>query len=1265
MEKSDTPLESKKKQLIINLQTPSNKPQSNLVSPHGSELSHNSQAFYSKPSAFITPKDINQAISDLSKNIKEGKYHRAILRMHKLLSPNSSLSFAPYQQIKLYRRYFECFRKLTSRYFSQVGMTKSQLSNMEKMCERGTYLLDNWYNVLNDLVTNKNDIEQESFDEALDNNALLATDRSYNTFSQINSLRNLEQQAIMQVQNEKRFPQNSSDHPTSAMVLSQKKNSLNKIREVDDEESDANSPNGSISKIRDMSPENNQKLIQEKMERIFEKKQNLKLLKQINFHFSEFFKANFLLTQVWVKYGKKTENHSIYSSSLFKATQLIDKLGFTKVKKYFKFTQTINRFIQNKDQDLIHCFAKVYIEIGNCYLQQGVMKECVKNYEKGLQLLQKEMLMRSSGENIQKLLKMSVKNKKKEQDKLQQNVISFSISECIYLFLKKKQQLLATVCLLYNISVAEEYQENISRVLESLNLAEWLSTIYLNGFAEIQDLIFKANDEAKSKYKDLVIEEGEIRIIMDEALGIREQKRKTNELNQTEKEDFYSYYSQILYDKYNIKELNQSLFFIVPKQQSIFNMTASAVSEINQGNPIGSFTNFPQAINNSQNLPLKVSAFHNSNNSSNIISNNNNNTMQMAKKNISVNSSSSLNQQGSTMNSSNIKSRQFILDETPNKYKIDPQYKGSNPRIREFNSTGGKRNNTLSLIHNTYTPQHSNQNMSMMNFSQNNKYSRASISYSNKTLNQNGLSSINSSPQQQYQFVPFDQQQKLQSENNITKSEILKNIDVSYTPNHRRERVHQVRSMTAIGIVSTPQSIKHSPNKQEARKSTPQQYQPKILTTNKYFNESNMIYYSSIENKEQLQDKQKIDEEKKQQVRNQLYNQPQIVQNLDYYFRDKINEKFQQQNEKNSINMEYDIVQKGIHIVMKEEDFDKDEFSNAFKLLKLKKQKQKLRQGEEVFDKKEPHEIKITTNQFLQNEIDYYEMKQNLKQELTNQRAAQKGNQLIRMYIQKIFKIFFFLLELENQRLAKNLIKQDDTEDNKINLRQILVNKKNSVVSLKNVKESLTKNGGTESKNSHIPSIKSKIGLSRVDLEKQQGLTPQQIAKKAINAEIEQIDTKMRCEKKEINELSTPFERRIVNEENQNKGNASPYFTRNNSLQNSPQHKNISQSQIYQHSRSNSRSRKLKFLDNYQDISKSTQLISVKRDVKKATTFIDLAFGSYKLQKLGMERNKLSSQDGTGQKTPSPASKIAQTLHKSLRKLMKLKTSDLQDQKSN
>ncbi|EAR85872.2 hypothetical protein TTHERM_00313540 (macronuclear) [Tetrahymena thermophila SB210] len=1237
MEKSDTPLEIKKKQLVINLQTPQSKSQVNLVSPHGSELSHNSQAFYSKPSAFITSKDINQAISDLSKNIKEGKYHRAILRMHKLLSPNSSLSFAPYQQIKLYRRYFECFRKLTKRYFSQVGMTKSQLSNMEKMCERGTYLLDNWYNVLNDLIAQKNEVQQESFDETLDNNALQATDRSYNTFSQINSLRNLEQQAIMQVQNEKRLAQNPTDHPTSTIALSQKKNSLNRIREVDDEESDANSPNGSIVKIRDLSPEHNQKLIQEKMERIFEKKQNLKILKQINFHFSEFFKANFLTIQVWVKYGKKTENHSIYSSALFKATQLIDKLELT------------------KDQDLIHCFAKVYIEIGNCYLQQGSMKECVKNYEKGLQFLQKEMLMRSSGENIQKLLKMSVKNRKKEQDKLQDN-------------------LLATVCLLYNISIAEEYQENISRVLESLNLAEWLSSIYLNGFSEIQDLIFKANDEAKSKYKVLVIEEGEIHIIMDEALGIREQKRKTNELNQSEKEDFYSYYSQILYDKYNIKELNQSLFITVPKQQNFLNMTTSIVSEINQGNQNGSFTNFPSAINNSQNLPLKVSAFHNSNNNSNIVSNNN---IQMAKKNISVNSSSSLNQQGSTMISSNIKSRQFILDETPNKYKIDPQYKTNNPRIREFNSTGSKRNTTLSLIHNTYTPQNQNQNMSMLNLNQSQKQSRASISHSHRTSNQNGLSSINSSPQQQYQFVPFDLQQKLQSENNITKSEILRNVDVTYTPNHKRERVHQVRSMTAIGIVTTPQSIKHSPTKQEARRTTPQPYQPKLLTTSKYFNESNMIYYSQLENKEQLLDKQKTDEEKKQQVRNQLYHQPQIVQNLDYYFRDKINEKFQQQNERKGINLEYEFVQKGINIVMKEENFDKDEFSNAFKLLKLKKQKQKLREGEEAFDKKEPHEIKITTNQFLQNEIDYYEMKQNLKQELTNQKAAQK--------------------ELENQRLAKNLIKEDDTEDNKINLRQVLVNKKNSVVSLKNVKEALSRNGGSDSKTSHITSIKSKIGLSRVDLEKQQGLTPQQIAKKAINAEIEQIDNKMRSEKKEINELSTPFERRFVNEENLNKGNASPYFTRNNSLQNSPQNKNISQNQSYQHSRqilfvqkrlnkllnkkyfnqffqiqqlflkirSNSRSRKLKFLDNYQDISKSTQLISVKRDVKKATTFIDLAFGSYKLQKLGMERNKLSSQDGTGSKQPSPASKIAQTLHKSLRKLMKLKTSELQDQKSN
>lgn len=47
---------------------------------------------------------------------------------------------------------------------------------------------------------------------------------------------------------------------------------------------------------------------------------------------------------------------------------------------------------------------------------------------------------------------------------------------------------------------------------------------------------------------------------------------------------------------------------------------------------------------------------------------------------------------------------------------------------------------------------------------------------------------------------------------------------------------------------------------------------------------------------------------------------------------------------------------------MEDECFDRDEFINASKLLKLKKQKNLIYQGEQVFDKKEPHEIKIRTN---------------------------------------------------------------------------------------------------------------------------------------------------------------------------------------------------------------------------------------------------------------------------------------------------------------
>lgn len=62
------------------------------------------------------------------------------------------------------------------------------------------------------------------------------------------------------------------------------------------------------------------------------------------------------------------------------------------------------------------------------------------------------------------------------------------------------------------------------------------------------------------------MEEGEIRTMMNEALGTREQKRRTNEMSKTEYNDFYTYYNKIFYDKYNNKDLNDSMYIIKTKK---------------------------------------------------------------------------------------------------------------------------------------------------------------------------------------------------------------------------------------------------------------------------------------------------------------------------------------------------------------------------------------------------------------------------------------------------------------------------------------------------------------------------------------------------------------------------------------------------------------------------------------------------------------------------------------------------------------------------
>jgi len=79
------------------------------------------------------------------------------------------------------------------------------------------------------------------------------------------------------------------------------------------------------------------------------------------------------------------------------------------------------------------------------------------------------------------------------------------------------------------------------------------------------------------KYLELVLEEGEIHAVMQLALQIngryisKKNKRTNNNKNEADDDDemdFNSYYSQILYDKFHIKELNESLAFAVPCQRN-------------------------------------------------------------------------------------------------------------------------------------------------------------------------------------------------------------------------------------------------------------------------------------------------------------------------------------------------------------------------------------------------------------------------------------------------------------------------------------------------------------------------------------------------------------------------------------------------------------------------------------------------------------------------------------------------------------------------
>ncbi|KAL4507070.1 hypothetical protein ABPG72_001863 [Tetrahymena utriculariae] len=546
-----------------------------------------------------------------------------------------------------------------------------------------------------------------------------------------------------------------------------------------------------------------------------------KLYKMINVRYNQPLKIDYELDQ-----------YIIQLLSFFLRVSNIYKRSM-KFKLAFFYLQEANRIVDEvstyQNPQIIHICAKLRLTIANFYYEASRTKIAIDYTENAIFLMQFEYRLRICDKQPNSQIT-------KKENGRQMNCIKTIIIALINL------------CLFY------ESISDYRRLYETSQLAEFISQKFLKGIDEVKKYMGKIFQEVRKRYEQYLTEQGELDLICRKILW-KEANQLLNKWDeqQDEQDIFNQKFNQIFYDKFRMRHLNQTLKINI-KNHEKKQITIEQLGKIdakknkedqNQPKKQKKLQSQPNTIQNDQNQE-DLTQNNQEYNSKNDKLSSNIGQSPANRDNIQLGSWNQIQSQSISQQSKilmNTETSGKIRQNTDEKMIYDPNgFKPpKSPSIQFQNLDNIKVVATDQDEIKQETDQDSklqakdNKHQSSMSQSHfNEKQTNISQSDENDENENDDKSQINKSffdlGADFFLNNDLEEQWKFQVKQNVSQQQEVNSVQNKQTNQNQEKQQQQSSAKKYVAV--NPHKLKKKP---PAIKQYPQEYKPKVLTSNDYF----------------------------------------------------------------------------------------------------------------------------------------------------------------------------------------------------------------------------------------------------------------------------------------------------------------------------------------------------------------------------------------------------------------------------------------------
>ncbi|KRX10888.1 Pre-ATP-grasp domain [Pseudocohnilembus persalinus] len=260
------------------------------------------------------------------------------------------------------------------------------------------------------------------------------------------------------------------------------------------------------------------------------------------FYMKEFLVCTLKLYLSWIIYFQYEKNNTSLLFYLKQGDQIVQQLQ------------------DQTNPDILQLVVQFQFRRGNIYFASKKLDQALEFYQQAYDFSHKELLLRT---------------------KLYQNFCEKNVNSALLIQAKTENIIKIMTITLQQMSQIYDYKGEYYSVLETLKLAYWISKNYLpEEYSELFTNIKSQYKDQKKKYQNYIMEQKEIRHILQGALGInildaildknmKEDEKLNDGENQQNEQDFTNYFNKLMYEKYNYEQINQNSVFVVRDKNKI------------------------------------------------------------------------------------------------------------------------------------------------------------------------------------------------------------------------------------------------------------------------------------------------------------------------------------------------------------------------------------------------------------------------------------------------------------------------------------------------------------------------------------------------------------------------------------------------------------------------------------------------------------------------------------------------------------------------